>query len=50
MQMEIQMKAICAGTTTKEAVVQRNINQFREVYHRTHQELNVLKTVSSYWS
>jgi DNA topoisomerase III len=48
-QMETQMRAICAGTTTRHDVIQRNLEQFRQVYSLTIQQLNVLKTVSNHW-
>jgi len=34
-QMELQMKAICNGTTTRHDVVQQNLEQYRAVFVRT---------------
>lgn len=45
-QMEIQMKAICEGRTTRNDVVQQNLEQYRAVFNRTVQQINVLKSVS----
>jgi DNA topoisomerase-3 len=44
--MEIQMKAICEGRTTRNDVVQQNLDQYRAVFNRTVQQINVLKSVS----
>jgi hypothetical protein len=44
--MELQMRAICAGTATRNDVVQQNLEQYRAVFMRTAQQMNVLKTVS----
>lgn len=44
--MEIQMKAICEGRTTRNDVVQKNLDQYRAVFNRTVQQINVLKSVS----
>ncbi|OCK90395.1 uncharacterized protein K441DRAFT_666037 [Cenococcum geophilum 1.58] len=41
--MELQMKAICAGTTTRNDVVHQNLEKYREVFVRTTQQINVLK-------
>ena len=46
LQMELQMKAICDGTRTRNDVVHSNIEQYREVYVRVVQQIDVLKTVS----
>lgn len=40
------MKAICDGRTTRQEVVQQNIEQYRAVFTRTAQQINVLKSVS----
>lgn len=40
------MKAICEGRKTKHEVVQETIEQYRAVYVRTQQHLNVLHAVS----
>lgn len=45
-QMELQMKAICEGRTTRNDVVQQNLDQYRAVFNRTVQQINVLKSVS----
>ena len=45
--MEIQMKAICAGTRSRNDVVQQNLEQYRDVFVRTQQQINVLKEVSN---
>jgi hypothetical protein len=46
--MEVQMKAICDGRTTREQVVQQNLEQYRTVFNRTAQQINVLKSVSQF--
>jgi hypothetical protein len=43
--MEVQMKAICEGRTTRNEVVQQNLEQYRAVFTRTVQQINVLKSV-----
>lgn len=40
------MKAICEGRTTRNDVVQKNLDQYRAVFNRTVQQINVLKSVS----
>jgi DNA topoisomerase III len=45
-QMEIQMKAICEGRTTRNDVVQQSLEQYRAVYARTTQRMNILEAVS----
>ncbi|KAF9636879.1 DNA topoisomerase type IA [Lasiodiplodia theobromae] len=42
-QMEQQMRAICAGSTTKHDVVHQSLEQYREVYVRTTQQIHRLK-------
>ncbi|UPX12690.1 DNA topoisomerase [Ascochyta rabiei] len=42
-EMEIQMKAICEGRTTRNDVVQQNLEQYRAVFNRTVQQISVLK-------
>lgn len=49
-QMELQMKAICEGRSTKHQVVQQSLEQYREVFVRTKQHMGVLKGVSNLWS
>jgi DNA topoisomerase-3 len=44
-QMEVQMKAICEGRSTRNDVVQQNLEQYRAVFMRTTQQINVLKAV-----
>ena len=39
------MKAICEGRTTRNEVVQQNLGQYRAVFTRTVQQINVLKSV-----
>ncbi|GAP87752.1 putative DNA topoisomerase [Rosellinia necatrix] len=43
-EMELKMKAICEGRTTKEAVLDESIQQYRHVYVQSQQKLSVLKT------
>ncbi|KAF1843137.1 DNA topoisomerase 3-beta [Cucurbitaria berberidis CBS 394.84] len=43
-EMEVQMKAICDGHTTRNDVVHRNLEQYRAVFNRTVQQINVLKS------
>ena len=40
------MKAICAGARSRNDVVQQNLEQYRDVFMRTQQQINVLKEVS----
>jgi len=47
-QMEVQMKAICDGRTTRDDVVQQNLEQYRAVFDHTAQQMNVLKSVREY--
>ena len=42
-EMELQMKAICEGQRSKNDVVQTNLEQYREVYVRAVQQIDVLK-------
>lgn len=46
-QMEVQMKAICEGRSTRNDVVQQNLEQYRTVFNRTQQQISVLKAVSA---
>lgn len=39
------MKAICEGRSTRNDVVQQNLEQYRAVFNRTVQQINVLKSV-----
>jgi DNA topoisomerase-3 len=43
--MEVQMKAICEGRTTRQDVVEQNLEQYRAVFNRTVQQISVLKSV-----
>ncbi|KAH6633732.1 DNA topoisomerase 3-beta [Boeremia exigua] len=43
-EMELQMKAICEGRTTRNDVVQQNLDQYRAVFNRTMQQIGVLKS------
>ncbi|KAL6703839.1 DNA topoisomerase [Coniothyrium glycines] len=43
-EMEVQMKAICEGRTTRQDVVQQNLEQYRAVFNRTVQQVHVLKS------
>ncbi|KAF2850143.1 DNA topoisomerase 3-beta [Plenodomus tracheiphilus IPT5] len=43
-EMEVQMKAICEGRITRNDVVQQNLEQYRAVFNRTVQQINVLKS------
>ncbi|KAF2139686.1 uncharacterized protein K452DRAFT_300213 [Aplosporella prunicola CBS 121167] len=43
-QMEQEMRAICAGTTTRNDVVQQSLEQYREVFVRTQQQIDALKS------
>ncbi|KAL2263221.1 hypothetical protein VTK26DRAFT_7715 [Humicola hyalothermophila] len=42
-EMELKMKAICEGRTTKLAVLQESLTQYRQVYFQSQDELNILK-------
>jgi DNA topoisomerase-3 len=44
--MELQMKAICDGTTTRHDVVQQNLEKYRAAFVRTMQQMEVIKAVS----
>jgi len=46
-QMELQMKAICAGTISKNDVVHESLEKYREVYYKSMQHMDVLKSVSA---
>jgi DNA topoisomerase-3 len=43
--MELQMKAICDGTTNRRDVVNRSLEQYRAVFIRTVQQMSVIKAV-----
>ena len=40
------MKDICAGTRTRSEVVHESLEQYREVFIRTSQQIDVLRAVS----
>ncbi|KAF2634848.1 prokaryotic type I DNA topoisomerase [Massarina eburnea CBS 473.64] len=42
-EMEVQMKDICEGRSTRNDVVQSNLEKYRSVFVRTTQQINVLK-------
>jgi DNA topoisomerase-3 len=46
-EMELKMKAICNGRTTKQAVLHESLTQYRQVYDQSQEQLNVLKAVRS---
>lgn len=45
-EMELKMKAICEGRTTRQVVLNESISQYRQVYNQSQEKLNVLKAVS----
>lgn len=45
-EMELKMKAICEGRTTKQVVLRESLGEYRNVYDHSRDELNVLKAVS----
>ena len=45
-EMELQMKAICEGRTTRATVLQDSISKYRLVYNLSQSELGTLKAVS----
>lgn len=44
-EMELKMKAICDGRTTKSAVLRESIAQYRHVFMQTQEKLDVLRAV-----
>ncbi|EAQ89174.1 hypothetical protein CHGG_05793 [Chaetomium globosum CBS 148.51] len=42
-EMELKMKAICDGRTTKQAVLHESLSEYRQVYDQSRAELNILK-------
>lgn len=42
-EMELKMREICAGTKTKRDVVHESLEQYREVFVKTQQQIGVLK-------
>lgn len=49
-EMELKMKAICDGRTTKEIVLRESIAQYRHVFIQSQERLHVLKEVSDIWA
>ena len=45
-EMELKMKAICEGRTTKQVVMHESVGQYRQVYEQSRAELHILKAVS----
>jgi len=46
--MELRMKAICEGRTTREDVLRESLRQYKQVYQQSQERLNILKAVSGY--
>lgn len=46
-EMELKMKAICEGRTTKAAVLRESVAQYRHVFMQSQEKLHVLKEVSN---
>lgn len=44
--MELKMKAICEGRKSRREVIQETLEQYRNVYMRTQQQLPLLHAVS----
>lgn len=44
-EMELKMKAICNGRTTKQIVLRESLAQYRQVYDQSQEQLGVLKAV-----
>ncbi|QPH02151.1 hypothetical protein C2857_006357 [Epichloe festucae Fl1] len=42
-EMELKMRAICEGQTTREVVLRESINQYRRVFMQTQERLDVLR-------
>ncbi|KAF4464184.1 hypothetical protein FALBO_8982, partial [Fusarium albosuccineum] len=47
-EMELKMKAICEGRTSKEIVLRESIAQYRHVFMQSQEKLSVLRTVCIY--
>lgn len=45
-EMELQMRAICAGTATKHDVIHSTLDQYRDMFVRSQQRIEILKMVS----
>ncbi|KAH8909523.1 prokaryotic type I DNA topoisomerase [Coniochaeta sp. PMI_546] len=46
-EMELKMKAICNGRTTKQTVLQESLTQYRQVYDQSQEQLGVLRAVGN---
>ncbi|RFU79146.1 hypothetical protein TARUN_3061, partial [Trichoderma arundinaceum] len=44
-EMELQMKAICEGSTTRRAVLDQSIAQYRQVFLQSQEQVGVLKQI-----
>jgi len=44
-EMELKMKEICAGTKSRNDFVHETLEQYREVFVKTQQQMDVLKAV-----
>ncbi|KAK4106616.1 prokaryotic type I DNA topoisomerase [Parathielavia hyrcaniae] len=42
-EMELKMKAICEGRTTRQVVLRESLGEYRQVYEQSRAELNILK-------
>ena len=47
-EMELTLKAICEGRTSKAVVLRESIAQYRHVFMQTQEKLDVLRTVGSH--
>ena len=45
-EMELKMKEICAGTKSRNDFVHETLEQYREAFVKTQQQIDVLKAVS----
>lgn len=45
-EMELKMKAICDGQTTKEVVLRESIAQYQRVFYQSQENLHILKSAS----
>ncbi|KAK3379381.1 DNA topoisomerase [Lasiosphaeria ovina] len=45
-EMELQMRAICEGTSSKREFLEQNVAKFRNVYDQSNHEIHILKAVS----
>lgn len=46
-EMELKMKAICEGRSTKQEVLHESLSKYRQVFDQSQEQLSVLKAVSS---